>query len=145
LVQDWLNGAMPNNGLVLSPNGTVQASFDSKEAVQTSHAPQLQLDLVAGGDITAVMTDAGSGLTGGVSSGDANLAVDTTVIQKRIVGTCALGSSIRVVEPSGSVVCQTDNIGSGGGGSGSGDITAVVAGSGLSGGAVSGDATLFVP
>jgi hypothetical protein len=46
LVQDWLNGTVPNDGLALaltSGKGTV--SFDSKESVFTSHEPELEVVL----------------------------------------------------------------------------------------------------
>src|ERR1051326_1941649 len=43
LVKDWLNGALPNNGLALSPNGSISVQFDSKENSQTSHHSQLEI------------------------------------------------------------------------------------------------------
>ena len=46
LVQGWVNGTIPNNGLALSmttPAGGLL--FDSKEATQTSHMPELQVVL----------------------------------------------------------------------------------------------------
>jgi len=78
------------------------------------------------GDITAVNTAAGSGLTGGVTSGAANLSLLTT---------CSSG---QVLKWSGSAwACQTDD-----GGAGSGDISSVTAGTGLDGGGLVGDVTL---
>jgi hypothetical protein len=60
-----------------------------------------------GGDITGVT--AGSGLTGGGTSGDVSLAVNTATIQARVGGTCAAGSSIRAIDAVGGVTCETDD------------------------------------
>ena len=48
LVQGWVNGTTPNNGLALSmTTSTGGALFDSKEAINTSHMPELQIVLNA--------------------------------------------------------------------------------------------------
>lgn len=46
VVQDWLNGT-PNRGLVLRAFGTANIYFDSKENVDTSHHPVLDVELVS--------------------------------------------------------------------------------------------------
>ena len=61
-------------------------------------------------------------------------AVDSAQVQLR-VGSCGPGSTVRVVNQDGSVVCEPV---------GTGDITSVTAGPGLTGSAASGDATLAV-
>jgi trimeric autotransporter adhesin len=83
------------------------------------------------GGITAV--HAGSGLSGGGDSGEVTLSVDTSAIQSRIESACGVGYAIRAVNANGTVLCEAVP---------PGDITAVHAGGGLSGGGESGNVTL---
>jgi hypothetical protein len=88
----------------------------------------------AGGFVSNVA--AGAGLTGG-GSGAVSLAADTTYLQRRVSGTCAAGSSIRVINADGTVTCETDD-------GGAGTVTSVGSGTGLTGGPITTSGTLSV-
>lgn len=72
-----------------------------------------------------------------IRAGTADAIGDVTAdnVQQRVTGSCSQGNFIIGVNPDGTVVCAPDL-------SGSGDITAVIAGTGLQGGASSGDVNL---
>ena len=63
----------------------------------------------SGGDITAV--NAGTGLSGGGTEGSVTLSANVDYLQRRVSGTCPAGSSIRVVQADGTVICETDDTG----------------------------------
>lgn len=120
----------------------------------------------SGGDITAVT--AGAGLSGGGVSGSVTLGIATggvttthlaanavdgakivdgavgaadvnqAQVQVRVTGTCPAGQAIRTVAQTGAVTCEAVGAGAGG------DVTAVTAGLGLTGGGLTGDISLGV-
>lgn len=67
------------------------------------------VDQAGCGDIEGV--SAGSGLSGGATSGTASLSVNTALIQSRVSAGCAAGSSIRGIDAAGAVTCETDDTG----------------------------------
>ncbi|MBV8757792.1 MAG: hypothetical protein JO257_10965 [Deltaproteobacteria bacterium] len=137
-------GGSPSNGAVsLSVDTTtIQArvtgscaSGSSIRAIAGDGTVSCQPDTNSGGTISGVA--AGTGLTGGGASGAVTLSVNTSVIQSRVSGTCAPGTSIRAIAGDGTVTCQPDT-------NSGGTISGVTAGTGLTGGGSSGAVSLSV-
>ena len=61
----------------------------------------------SGGDIFSI--GVAHGLLGGGTSGDILLAINFSMVQSRILGSCAQGSSIRAIDSNGSVICEMDD------------------------------------
>jgi hypothetical protein len=113
----------------------VSGTCASGSAIQTIGANGTVTCQTTSGGIAGVT--AGTGLTGGGTSGNVTLSVDTNAIQARVSGSCPAGSSIASIAANGSVTCQADT-------NSGGDITAVTAGTGLTGGGATGAVTLSV-
>ncbi len=121
-VGEWLNGSQANDGIALVANSPLSATFDSKENAAQSHPAELDIVFTSGGTITGVTTAAGSGLTGGGTTGTLNLS-----LQKNC-------SSNQILKWSGSAwACASV---------GTGTITGVTAGTDLLGGGTSGSVKL---
>jgi len=82
-VQAWLSGTA-NDGIALVGNSPLNASIDSKEAILTSHSPEL--DIVFAGGITGITTESGSGLTGGGTTGTLNLSLAPCTVAGQVLG-----------------------------------------------------------
>ena len=76
-------------------------------------------------------------MTGGTITSSGTIAADTTYLQRRVSGTCAVGSSIRTINADGTVVCESDDVGTG-------TVTSVGTGTGLSGGPITTTGTISV-
>ncbi len=90
-----------------------------------------------GGDFFGTRASGGGSVVAGsgITVAGSTVSVDFAVAQARVVDTCPAGSAIRAIAADATITCETDD-------NAGGDITAVTAGTGLSGGAASGAASL---
>ena len=94
-------------------------------------------DTNSGGTVTSLSQGTGMILTPNPITTTGTIAADTAFLQRRVSGSCVVGSSIRAIAADGSVTCQADaNAG--------GTVTSITAGAGLTGGTITTSGTIAV-
>jgi hypothetical protein len=111
------------------------AAGSSIRTINADGTVACETDDVGVGTVTSVGT--GTGLTGGPITTTGTIAADTAYLQRRVSGVCAAGSSIRTINTDGTVVCETDDVGTG-------TVTSITAGAGLTGGTITTSGTIAV-
>lgn len=120
----------------------VSGSFTGKALAATDGSVLLPNTFTAGTPALAEQVNANfAALQNAVNASNSRLTTaEGTIVSKqnRVSGACASGYAIQAINADGSVLCQPDT-------NSGGDITGVIAGSGLSGGGTTGDVALFIP
>jgi hypothetical protein len=128
-----------------NPNGSFDAFVGNGQAMTADmivdvmgyfRAPQGTI-AAGSGDITDVLTAAGSGLTGGVTSGAANLSIASTY---KLPQACANGQVAKYNTATLVWECANDLQGTGAGGAGT--VTNIATGAGLLGGPITSTGTI---
>ena len=136
----WFNDQVHGNRLLLpdQPVTSVAYAYHALMAeTATTATAALNADKLDGKHTTDLIAGvtAGTGLSGGGTSGSVTLAANTGYLQRRVTGMAPVGQFVRAVNADGTVISAADQIGTG-------DVTAVTAGTGLAGGGTSGSVTL---
>ncbi len=139
-------GASTGGYTQLAPRQALLPAPEALRAAAASAAPWSGLtgvpagfvdgtDDVGAGSVTSVAS--GFGLSGGPISSSGTLAVDPNIIQQRVSGNCTAVEALRGINADGTVSCGPDaNSG--------GSVTAIIAGTGLSGGTIVNSGTIAI-
>jgi hypothetical protein len=135
----WLeiSAACPGNATqVLAPRQPITAAPYALFANTAGTVPDASVTSAKIADGAIATSDLGDGVVTSAKIANSTITdsdIDTTKVQKRVSGTCAAGTALTQINSDGTVACVA-----------AGDITAVTAGGGLSGGGNSGAVTLGV-
>jgi hypothetical protein len=119
---------------LLTPRQPITATPYALHSSAAAAVPWTGVTNVPGGFADGTDNDTQYTASGGLTLNGQQFSVNTSVIQVRVSGTCAAGSSIRSIDAIGGVVCEPDDTG----------ISGVTAGAGLTGGGSSGNVMLGV-
>ncbi|HRG16262.1 MAG TPA: hypothetical protein PLB00_09700 [Pseudomonadota bacterium] len=127
-------GASSGAYTLLAPNTPIRAAPLAITASFSGYAAAVPNNTITNGNLQNGSVSSAKMAAGAVGA----TQIDSTQVQRRVTGACAPGSSVQSISDTGGVTCESDDVG------GSGDITAIAAGTGLSGGGTSGDVALSI-
>ncbi len=127
-------GASSGAYTLLAPNTPIRAAPLAITASFSGYAAAVPNNTITNGNLQNGSVSSAKMAAGAVGA----TQIDSTQVQRRVTGACAPGSSMQSISDTGGVTCESDDVG------GSGDITAIAAGTGLSGGGTSGDVALSI-
>ncbi len=91
---------------VSAPSGNGLLVLANRQKISPTPYADYAFDGSSSSNITSIF--GGTGLSGGGSSGNVTLSVNTNVIQRRVTGACTFGQFVDSIRADGSVTCSED-------------------------------------